>query len=38
MELMEGAGFRVLTDAPYADFEHFVEQAVIRDVVVARRE
>ena len=37
-ELMEDAGFRVLTDAPYANFEHFVEQAVTRDVVVARRE
>lgn len=35
--LMEGAGLQVLTQAPYDSFEHFVEQAVTRDVVVARR-
>ena len=38
VELMEGAGLHVLTDGPYASFEHFVEQAVTRDVVVARRD
>ncbi|MBQ8653554.1 MAG: hypothetical protein IJ507_01345 [Clostridia bacterium] len=38
VELMEGAGLRVLTEAPYDSFEHFVEQAVTRDVAVARRE
>ena len=37
-ELMEGAGFRVMTEAPYGELAHFVEQAVTRDVVVARRE
>ena len=34
-ELMENAGFQVLTEAPYNDFEHWVEQAVNRDVIVA---
>ncbi|MBP3636787.1 MAG: hypothetical protein J6K13_04440 [Clostridia bacterium] len=37
IELMEAAGFQVLKEAPYNDFEHFVEQAVTRDVVVARK-
>ena len=37
VELLEQAGFQVLTEAPYATFEHFVEQAVTRDVVVARK-
>lgn len=37
IELMSTAGFQVLTDPPYSDFEHFVEQAVTRDVVVARK-
>lgn len=36
--LMEEAGLHVLTDAPYNNFEHFVEQAVTRDVVIARRD
>lgn len=34
-ELMTAAGFRVLEEEPYGCFEHFVEQAVTRDVVVA---
>lgn len=38
VELMEGAGLHVLSHAPYTSFEHFVEQAVTRDVVVARRD
>lgn len=38
VELIQGAGFTVLEDGPYASFEHFVEQAVTRDVVVARRD
>lgn len=33
--LMEEAGFTVLTEAPYDNFEHWVEQAVNRDVIVA---
>ena len=37
VELLEGAGFQVMTEAPYDNFEHFVEQAVTRDVVVARK-
>ncbi len=35
--LVEGAGFQVM-EAPYDRLEHFVEQAVTRDVVVARKE
>ena len=34
-KLMENAGFKVLTQAPYDSFEHWVEQAVNRDVIVA---
>lgn len=34
-QLMEDAGFTVLTEPPYDDFEHWVEQAVNRDVIVA---
>ncbi|MBR5231201.1 MAG: hypothetical protein IKW00_03010 [Clostridia bacterium] len=34
-KLMEDAGFTVLTQAPYDSFEHWVEQAVNRDVIVA---
>ena len=37
VELLENAGFQVMTEAPYDHFEHFVEQAVTRDVVVARK-
>lgn len=37
IELLEAAGFQVMQEAPYNDFEHFVEQAVTRDVVVARK-
>lgn len=36
-ELVAAAGFEVMTEAPYASFEHFVEQAVNRDVLVARK-
>lgn len=32
------AGFVVLTEDPYNDFEHWVEQAVVRDLVVAVKE
>lgn len=35
--LLTDAGFIPLTDAPYHDFEHFVETAVTRDFIVARR-
>lgn len=31
------AGFEVLTDAPCDGFKHFVEQAVMRDVLIARK-
>ena len=37
VELLEAAGFQVMTETPYSNFEHFVEQAVTRDVVVARK-
>ena len=37
-EMMSSAGFTVLTHPPYHDFSHWVEQAVNRDFVVARKE
>ncbi len=37
VELLSAAGFAPREDAPYARLEHFVEQAVTRDVVVATR-
>ncbi len=36
-QLLSEAGFTPLTEAPYDDFEHFVETAVTRDFIVARR-
>lgn len=36
-ELLSAAGFTPREDAPYTHLEHFVEQAVTRDVVVANR-
>ena len=38
IQLLTDAGFTPITDAPYDDFQHFVEQAVTRDFVVARRD
>ena len=38
VQLLQEAGFTPLTEAPYDDFQHFVEQAVTRDFVVARRD
>ena len=38
VQLLADAGFTPLTEAPYDDFQHFVEQAVHRDFVVARRD
>jgi hypothetical protein len=35
---LHNAGFAVLNEAPYDDFEHWVEQAVQRDLVVAVKE
>lgn len=37
LNLMESAGLEPLGDAPYRQFSHWVEQAVTRDVAVARR-
>lgn len=37
LEVVEAAGFELMAEAPYDNFEHFVEQAVTRDVVVARK-
>jgi len=37
-QLLSEAGFTPLLDAPYDDFEHFVETAVTRDFIVARRD
>ena len=36
-QMLAEAGFTPLLDAPYDDFEHFVETAVTRDFIVARR-
>jgi len=36
VQLLADAGFTPVTDAPYDDFQHFVETAVTRDFVVAR--
>ena len=35
---LQNAGFIVLNEAPYSDYEHWVEQAVQRDLVVAVKE
>lgn len=37
VELLEQAGFAPIESQPYINLEHFVEQAVTRDVVVANR-
>ncbi len=37
-QVLENAGFHVLSEGPYADFSHWVEQAVERDIVIARKE
>lgn len=37
VQLLTEAGFTPLLDAPYDDFQHFVETAVTRDFIVARR-
>jgi len=36
--MLTDAGFTPLTEAPYDDFQHFVETAVTRDFIVARRD
>ena len=36
-ELMAGAGFEVMSGGPWDGFSHWVEQAITRDIVVARR-
>ncbi len=33
--ILESAGLRVLNEGPYLEFEHWVEQAITRDVLVA---
>ena len=38
LTLLQNAGFTPLTEPPYNDFSHFVEQAVHRDFIVARNE
>ena len=37
-QVLAEAGLEVLTEGPYADFSHWVEQAVERDIVIARKE
>lgn len=36
-QVLAEVGLEVMTEAPYADFSHWVEQAVDRDVVIARK-
>ncbi len=36
-QAMQSVGLTVLTEPPYDDFSHWVEQAVDRDVVIARK-
>ena len=36
--LMAGAGLTPLTGGPYEGFEHWVEQAITRDIAVARKD
>jgi hypothetical protein len=36
VEAFGAAGFMVFTEPPYNDFEHWVEQAVNRDIIVAK--
>lgn len=36
IHMLERAGFTPLSDSPYHDFSHWVEQAVNRDLVIAR--
>lgn len=36
-ELVSGAGFAVMEEEPYHPMEHFVEQAITRDVLIARK-
>lgn len=33
----EAVGFDVLSEAPYGDFEHMVDKAIKRDIIVARK-
>ena len=37
LSLMAEAGFEVLTGGPYEGFEHWVEQAITRDIAVGRK-
>ena len=36
-EIVGGAGFTVMEEGPYHPMEHFVEQAITRDVLIARK-
>ena len=38
VQVLQEAGLQVLQEHPYADFSHWVEQAVERDIVIARKE
>jgi hypothetical protein len=37
LEVLAGAGLEPLDDGPYRNLEHRVDQAIQRDVLVARR-
>lgn len=36
-KIFEASGFQVLSDAPYDAFEHMVDKAIKRDIIVARK-
>jgi len=36
-EIFEKAGLTVLNEGPYAQFEHRVDQAILRDIIVAKK-
>ncbi len=37
-EALAAAGLRVMNDGPYLDFRHRVDQAILRDILVARKD
>ena len=36
-EILKKAGLNVLNEGPYAQFEHRVDQAILRDIIVAKK-
>lgn len=38
LDAVAAAGLRVMNDGPYLDFRHRVDQAIVRDILVARKD